>query len=171
MSAKGQKRTSTVSLRTSALGQKRTSTRDARECPLRATSGHRAARCQCLLRARIQEPRWHRRPHDAVAHAFTATQHVPRRLDDRFQGAFIPVEACQRSWRDSGVRGFTHHAMDGTWSEHEAIIPVCWREQCVARRCSKVTRTWRAHMPILLWLIGVPLSVIVLLMLFGVLHI
>ena len=27
------------------------------------------------------------------------------------------------------------------------------------------------HMPILLWLIGVPLSVIVLLMLFGVLHI
>ena len=31
--------------------------------------------------------------------------------------------------------------------------------------------TWRAHMPILLWLIGVPISIIVLLMLFGVLHI
>lgn len=30
---------------------------------------------------------------------------------------------------------------------------------------------WRVHMPILLWLIGVPLSIIVLLMLFGVLHI
>ncbi len=29
----------------------------------------------------------------------------------------------------------------------------------------------RNHMPILLWLIGVPISIIVLLMLFGVLHI
>ena len=33
-----------------------------------------------------------------------------------FKERSIPVEACQRSWRDSGVRGFTHHAMDGTWS-------------------------------------------------------
>jgi hypothetical protein len=44
-------------------------------------------------------------------------------------------------------------------------------EQCVARRCFKGHLNWRAHMPILLWLIGVPISIIVLLMLFGVLHI
>ena len=31
--------------------------------------------------------------------------------------------------------------------------------------------TWRVHMPILLWLVGVPISIVVLLMLFGVLHI
>ena len=31
--------------------------------------------------------------------------------------------------------------------------------------------SWRVHMPILLWLVGVPISIIVLLMLFGVLHI
>jgi hypothetical protein len=41
-------------------------------------------------------------------------------------------------------------------------------EQSAARNLAKL---WRVHMPILLWLIGVPISIIVLLMLFGVLHI
>ena len=35
----------------------------------------------------------------------------------------------------------------------------------------KHLNSWRAHMPILLWLVGVPISIIVLLMVFGVLHI
>ena len=91
-----------------------------------SAQGHkRTSSCTLPMsaRARIQEPRWHRSPHDAVAHAFTATQHVPRRMIDFKERS--PVEACQRSWRDSGVRGFTHHAgrdLVRTRSDHPRML-------------------------------------------------
>ena len=51
----------------------------------------------------------------------------------------------------------------------EAIIPL--GNNCRPQVFKSDLNSWRAHMPILLWLIGVPISIIVLLMLFGVLHI
>ena len=55
-----------------------------------------------------------------------------------------------------------------SYIEYEAIISR-WGTMC--RPPMFNFNSWRAHMPILLWLVGVPISIIVLLMLFGVLHI
>ena len=101
---------------------------------------------------------------------------VARVATDAGKGSFPSREIGSRSGRAARrlfaggerhgwLRVLLYHR---TGSDHPEFLG---GEQCVARRCSKVTQTWRAHMPILLWLIGVPISVIVLLMLFGVLHI
>jgi hypothetical protein len=65
-------------------------------------------------------------------------------------------------------------AIANTGLDHRASRQECcgaFASAAMPAQMFKCRLNVESHMPILLWLIGVPISIIVLLMLFGVLHI